>query len=56
MGDLDLPDWSGMLPHRARMSTDDWLAYCKAQLPKLKKWPRYEERRREQGIPVEFVL
>lgn len=54
--DLVLPDWSGMLPSRPRMSTDDWLAYCKAQLPRLKQHPRYAERRREQGISVEFVL
>ncbi|HMJ90332.1 MAG TPA: hypothetical protein VK530_10970 [Candidatus Acidoferrum sp.] len=56
IGDLELPDWSGMLPGRANMPADQWLAYCKAQLPRLKKIPRYAERRREQGIPIEFVL
>lgn len=54
--DLEFPDWSGMLPHLSRVSNDDWLAYCRSNLPLLRSKPGYELRRRLNGIPVEFVL
>jgi hypothetical protein len=54
--DLEFPDWSGMQPHRTRVSNDDWLAYCRSNLPRLRSKPGYEQRRRRNGIPVEFVL
>lgn len=53
---LEFPDWSGQLPSRPQMSKDDWLAYCLSNLPKLRARPGYEQRRRQNGISVEFVL
>lgn len=53
---LEFPDWSGMERSYRKISTERWLAYCKSNLPRIKQHPGYEMRRREQGIPVEFVL
>ena len=53
---LEFPDWSGMLPHRSRVSNDDWLAYCRSNLPLLRSKPGYVARRRQNGISVEFNL
>jgi hypothetical protein len=54
--DLEFPDWSGQLPHRSRVSNDRWLEYCRSNLHKLRAYPGYAERRRRNGIPVEFTL
>jgi hypothetical protein len=53
---LEFPDWSGKLPHRSRVPNDEWLAYLRSNLPKLRATPGYWERRRQNGIPVEFTL
>jgi len=53
---LDLPDWSGHMPHRARMPAEEWLAYCRSNLPKLRARPGYAESRHRHGIGVEFTL
>ena len=53
---LELPDWSGHRPHRSRMPTEAWLAYCRSNLPKLRARPGYAEGRRRHGIDVEFHL
>ena len=53
---LELPDWNGQLPHRSRLSNDEWLAYCRSNLPKLRAIPGYAQTRRQHGIPVEFQL
>jgi hypothetical protein len=54
--DLEFPDWSGHLPHRSHVPLDQWLAYCRSNLPKLRQHPGYREARLQDGIPVEFVL
>ena len=54
--DLEFPDWSGQLPRRSRVSNEKWLQYCRSNLHKLRSYPGYTERRRRNGIPVEFVL
>ena len=54
--DLEFPDWSGQLPHRSRVSNDRWLNYCRSNLAKLRAYPGYAERRRRNGIPVEFTF
>ena len=35
---------------------DDWLAYCRSNLPKLRARPGYAESRLRNGISVEFNL
>jgi hypothetical protein len=54
--DLVFPDWSGMLPNRPRMPKDEWLEYCRSNLPKIRAQPGYAELRRLHGISVEFTL
>jgi len=53
---LEFPDWSGHLPPRRRASKDQWLAYCRSNLPKLRQLPGYRDARLQDGISVEFVL
>ena len=53
---LELPDWSGHRSHHSRMPNDQWLAYCRSNLSKLRAHPGFAERRRQQGIVVEFAL
>ena len=53
---LELPDWSGHQPHRSRVPTDEWLAYCRSNLPKLRLRPGHAQIRRQNGIAVEFHL
>lgn len=53
---LGLPDWSGQVPHRSRVSNDEWLAYCRSNLPKLRARPGYGQTRRQDGIAAEFAL
>lgn len=53
---LEFPDWYGQLPSRPQISKDEWRAYCLSNLPKLRARPGYEQRRRQNGISVEFVL
>lgn len=53
---LEFPDWSGQLPHRSHVSNDQWLAYCRANLPKLRARSGYAQARQQHGIPVEFRL
>ncbi len=53
---LDLPDWCGHLSHRSNVPIDEWLAYCRSNLPALRARPGYAERRLQNGIPVEFSL
>lgn len=53
---LEFPDWSGQLPHRSRVPNDEWLAYCRANLPKLRASAGYAQARQQHGIPVEFQI
>ena len=53
---LEFPDWSGQLPSRPKMSKDDWLAYCRSNLAKLRARPGHEQIRRQNGISMEFTL
>lgn len=53
---LDLPDWSGPLPHHSRVPNDEWLAYCRSNLSKLCARPGYGQTRRQDGIAAEFEL
>ena len=53
---LEFPDWSGHLPHRSQVPNDEWLAYCRSNLPKIRSLPGYAESRREDGIAAEFHL
>ena len=53
---LELPDWNGQVLHRSRVSNDEWRAYCRANLPKLRARPGYAQARQQHGIPVEFQL
>ena len=55
-GLLDLPDWSGQVAHRSRVPTDEWLAYCRANLSKLRTRPGYVQSRLQHGIGAEFSL
>jgi hypothetical protein len=50
------PDWSGHLPHRTRVPIDQWLAYCRANLARLRGLPGYRQQRRQDGINAEFSL
>ena len=54
--DLEFPEWSGHLPAPSRMPVNQWLAYCRSNLPKIRKQPGYHESRLQDGIAVEFVL
>jgi len=54
--DLEFPDWSGHLPAVPRMPKDKWLTFCQSNLARLRTFPGYDQRRRENGIPVEFHL
>jgi len=45
-----------MLPHESRMPKDQWLEYCRSNLPKIRAQPGYAELRRLHGISVEFTL
>ena len=38
-GELEFPDWSGLLPQRSRVSNDTWLAYCRSNLAKIRASP-----------------
>ena len=53
---LEFPDWSGLLPHRSRVSNDAWLAYCRSNLAKIRASPGYAEGRGQDGINTEFRL
>jgi hypothetical protein len=53
---LALPDWSGQVPHVSRVPREQWLAYCQANLPRLRRQPGFAARRRENGIRAEFQL
>jgi len=53
---LKFPDWNGQSPHRSRMPTDEWLAYCRSNLPRLRARPGAAQARCQHGIGVEFVL
>jgi len=55
-GELEFPDWSGLLPHRSRVSNDTWLAYCRSNLAKIRTRPGYAEGRKQDGISTEFRL
>ena len=55
-GPLNLPDWSGQLPHRSRVPNDQWLSYCRSNLPKLRVHPGYRSRRLQHGVEAEFTL
>lgn len=54
--DLEFPDWTGHLPHKPRMSADEWLAYCRSNLPLMRCKPGYQERRSSGRVAAEFVL
>lgn len=51
-----LPDWSGHRAHRSHIPNDDWRAYCRSNLPKIRLRPGFKENRRQHGIPVAFSL
>jgi len=51
-----LPDWGGHAAHASRVPADEWLAYCRANLAKLRSRPGYALRRRQNGITAEFSL
>ncbi|MEK7685308.1 MAG: hypothetical protein AAB466_07800 [Verrucomicrobiota bacterium] len=53
---LELPDWSGQRPRQTRVPTDEWLAYCRSNLPLIRSKPGYQERRLKSKVSVEFVL
>ena len=53
---LDFPDWSGQQPHRSRVPSDEWLAYCRSNVIKLRARPGFKQGRRQHGIQVEFTL
>lgn len=55
-GVLALPDWSGQVAHVSRVPREQWLAYCQANLPRLRRQPGFAVRRRENGIHAEFRL
>jgi hypothetical protein len=53
---LDFPDWSGMLPHRSRMTFEEavrWNDEMLSLFPAPKKSPKLESQRR---CNTEFVL
>lgn len=54
--DFDLPDWSGQSPHHSSMSNDEWIAYCRSNLPRLRAQPGHRLKRLEHGVSVEFRL
>jgi hypothetical protein len=54
--DLVFPDWSGQVAAQARMPRDEWLAYCRSNLSKLRLRPGYAHRRRQNGISAESSL
>lgn len=54
--ELPLPDWSGQRPRQSRVPTDEWLAYCRSNLPLIRSKPGYQERRLKSKVSVEFVL
>jgi len=54
--DFDLPDWSGQLHRTSRVPLDQWLAYCRSNLPRLRQSPRFSERRSQHGVGAEFSL
>lgn len=53
---LALPDWSGQVAHVSRVPRAQWMAYCQANLPRLRRQPGFAARRRENGIRAEFRL
>jgi hypothetical protein len=53
---LVLPDWSGHVARVSRVPADEWLAYCRANLSRLRSRPGYAKRRRQNGITAEFSL
>jgi len=53
---LEFPVWNGQLPHHSRMPTDEWLAYCRSNLPRLHVRPGAAQARCQHGINVEFVI
>lgn len=53
---LVFPDWSGHRAHRSHIPNDDWRAYCRSNLPKIRLRPGFKENRRQHGIAVEFSL
>jgi hypothetical protein len=55
-GRIVFPDWSGHRPHRWRVSTERWLAYCRANLVRLRERSGFGRERRRQAIDVEFSL
>ena len=55
-GELELPDWSGQLPRRSRVSNDTWLTYCRSNLAKIRSSPGYADGRARDGIGTEFCL
>jgi hypothetical protein len=54
--ELVLPDWSGQVRRAPRMPLNQWLEYCRSHLSELRRRPGYAQRRRQNGIPVEFSL
>lgn len=55
-GKLDLPDWSGHSPPRRHVPTDEWLAYCRSNLPRLRAHPGHRQSRLQHGVSAEFRL
>ncbi len=53
---LEFPDWSGMMPHRSRMTFEEavrWNDEMLSQFPQKKKMPKLEAERR---CHAEFIL
>jgi hypothetical protein len=53
---LEFPDWSGMLPHRSRMTFEEavrWNDEMLSKFPPKKKTPKFEAERR---CHAEFIL
>jgi len=55
-GELVLPDWGGHVARTSQVAADEWLAYCRANLAKLRSRPGYALGRRRNGITAEFSL
>jgi hypothetical protein len=53
---FELPNWGGQLPRAANKSIDQWLAYCRSNLPRLRESPGFVARRREPRVTAEFIL
>ncbi len=53
---LELPDWSGQRRVPSSLGMDEMLRYGEANLPRVRSFPGWRERRNTGRCQVEFVL